>query len=424
MNDRNNTGDIHFKTPTQNDIDIVSDYIIDTIKIADESGDSSIFDERIANNKIAYKNDEGRMPATETPLSDSQIVEEALAKDGQVDKQQYFSQARKECQQANENLRGTYFTKAEDMQPVGVEDIESAFSSENVEQSKINSANTEFTNWHGDDISYKYCTYKVGNTTKQFKLAKVNVSWGSQFKEGVEHIPRNIEVLRSLVTKGIYEFYGGWSRITEIVVMDSMLIMNGVCYSPIIEDSQFPMFPLDTLDYIKNGCIAPFFDWKYLKDMKRLSVLSIDDETFYANEVANDLKLSRNIGVASIFNTCSNLMTFILGGRVIHRDELYSDRSVPMKKSLAKVKRNMVFSDGYKINVYDATNGVQDYMFGNLKTYAMNRGNKGLFRFCLGTTVRAGLAGVSGIVNASTHLLGGVFQVLKEMCTDSAVIQN
>lgn len=424
MNDINNTWGSRYRTPTQDDMDIVSDYIIDMLRNVDESGDVSIIQESITNNRIAYKNDESRTATAEANLSDTQILNKEMEKGEQSNPQEYLSQAYKECQQANENLKGTYYTKPEDMQPVDEEDIDTIFDTDTQNQAKINAANSEFTNRYNDDIFYKHCTYKIGNTVKQFKLAKVNVRWDSQFKEGSENIPRNIEILKALVTNSILELYGSWNRIYEIAVVDSMLIMNGVCYFPSINENDLSKFPLDSVDYIKNGCVAPFFNWKYLRNMKRLSVLSIDDENFYANEIANDLGLCRSIGIESAFNICQNLMTFILGRRTLSRDELHSEKSVPMKKSLAKVKRNMVFSDGYKINVYNATNGLQDYMFGSLKTYATNRGNKGLFRFCVGTAVRAGLAGVSGILNAGTHLLGGAFQVLKEMCTDSVVIQK
>ena len=54
-------------------------------------------------------------------------------------------------------------------------------------------------------------------------------------------------------------------------------------------------------------------------------------------------------------------------GIVLNSDELNTEKSVEIKKEVAKRKRFTNLMDGYKINICNGTQGLQNYTFNNLK---------------------------------------------------------
>lgn len=267
-----------------------------------------------------------------------------------------------------------------------------------LKQYAIAKQNTDYSN-----------TYK-----KVSSIVKEPVDWGQVLSKEAQNPEDAFNRLREFITNKIEEKYGGWSRITSIVVRDSCLVINNTMYVPVIESKYInaDIFPLDTLNYIKEGKLAYLFNWKSLKMMNNLYSVDIDDASFYVTTVGADLGFSRSIGVVSIFRSCRSLKVFTLGNETITRDNLNKPESAPIKTKVDTTKRFMNFSDGYSLNIYAGTNGIQSYMLNNLRQYATNRGNKGLFRFCTGTLVRAGLFTSAGVVNLATHMIGGVLSAM------------
>lgn len=265
--------------------------------------------------------------------------------------------------------------------------------------------------WTDIPTDYKSGCYtdKDGKSI-QTKEVREPVDWGEVLSKTADSTDASIERLKSFITYNIRKKFGGWSRITSIVVRSEQLIINNTTYIPVIEKKYInsEIFPVDTLDYIQNGCIAPFFNWEYLKNMANLQSLDIDDVNFYTSTVGADLKIGRRIGVATVFNVCKNLDVLTLGNETVTREQLLTKQSVPIKEKVNISKRFWNFTDGYKLDICKGTNGLQDFTLNNLKNYATSRGNKGLFRYCLGTMARATLFAGAGVANLASHLAWGV----------------
>ena len=347
-----------------------------------------------------------------------------------------FERLAKAQHKRDEEQNTGYFKNSEESKPATQEVIKESFEDVNLDdlqariiaqtddilkrdqpklhQAKQKAAQSKKTEWASDNIAYHDSTYSSNGETKQFRKAIQHVNWGEILQKDAKTPAEGLDRLRSYITYNIKKYFGGFNRINTIVVRDQQLIINDVCYMPAIEKKYISpqIFPVDTIDYIESGCIASFFNWKYLKEMTNVVLIDIDDTNFYTTIIADDIGVGKRIGVSSLFNICHNLNTLIIGGEPITQEGLHKPESLPIKEKVATSKRFMNFSDGYKINVYANTNGLQNYTFTNLKNYATNRGNKGLFHFCCGTVVRAGLAGIAGAVNLGAHIIGGIKNVL------------
>lgn len=265
--------------------------------------------------------------------------------------------------------------------------------------------------WTDIPTAYKSgCYTNAQGKEVQIKKEIEPVDWGEVLSKKASSPDEAIERLRSFITFSIRKKYGNWSRIKSIVVRSEQLIINDTMYVPAIEKKYInsEIFPVDTIDYIQNGCIAQFFNWEYLKSMSNLYSLDIDDVNFYTSTVGADLKIGRRIGVGTVFNTCHSLEVLTLGSETVTREKLLTKESVPIKEKVNVSKRFWNFNDGYKLNICKGTNGLQDFTLNNLKNYATNRGNKGLFRYCLGTMARATLFAGAGVANLASHLAWGV----------------
>lgn len=275
------------------------------------------------------------------------------------------------------------------------------------------------TDWAERGISVTPGVVTVDGAELAYKLARKPVNWGRDLSESVDDLSANLDLIRSRISKDIFNHFGGWSRIHEIVVSGGQLIINKVMYVPLIEKEYISRLPLDVADYFSGGCIAPLFNWVYLKKMTSLSSFVCDDPQFYVMNIGDDLGLGRRIGVSSLFNICPELMVFSLGGEVVSRDNLNAPESKGIKESVVRQKKFLNIMDGYKFDIYAGTNGLQDYTFTNLKNYATNRGSKGIVRFCGGVLTRTALAASAGTLNLSMHLLGGVKNAVTQVFKDA-----
>lgn len=266
-------------------------------------------------------------------------------------------------------------------------------------------------------ILYGRDKLNFGDKVVDFKRVGIKVDWGSQFKD--DNRGFNLQMLTHQITNDICKYFGGWSRVRKIYVYDNQLIINDVCYMPKLMSDEVSKFPFDTIDYIKNGCLAPMFDWGKLSSMKNLSLLVFDDVGFVTSVVADGLGLGRKFGVSSLFRVCYNLIELYIGDDHVTREDLNKPESTEIKKSVAKSKRFNNILDGYHLDVYAGTQGLQNFTVDNLKSYAKNRGNKGLIHYTFGTLARAGLALGGAGLNLGAHLIGGTFKALKTVFKDA-----
>lgn len=259
-------------------------------------------------------------------------------------------------------------------------------------------------------VAYKKDSCIINGKEINFKRVKMEPDWNHILSEsiGVDKF-KNLENIRSLITLDVKNQIGGWDRIKTLYVYDSQLIINGICFMPVVKGVDISSFPLDTADYIKNGAIAPLFNWKYIKVMRNLVEIGFDDATFMLTTVADDIGIGRRIGVTSLFKICNNLMVLSYGDTKITREDLSNpEKSKQAVSSLAVSRRKIDLLDGFHLNVYKGTQGFQDFTFNSLKNYATNRGNRGWIRFAGGTVFRAVGATLGLTLNLGAHLIGGV----------------
>lgn len=268
-------------------------------------------------------------------------------------------------------------------------------------------------------VVYSKDTCESQGQSISYKVAMQKVDWGGVIQNSTKSPEEAIEYITNLVTMLVKKTYGGWNRITEIIVRDQHLIINRSCVQPVLDPKtvNIELFPLDVVDYIREGAIASLFDWRNLKAMTNLATLDVDDMGFYEINIGGRLKCGRRIGVSTIFNLCKGLETLILAGDVVTRDSLNSEEATVVKKKLATHKRFSLFADGYKLNVMQNTSDLSSWTFNNLKNYANNRGNKNVFWYCGGIIARSAVAGVAGVVNLGTHLIGGIASTIKQAMT-------
>lgn len=289
---------------------------------------------------------------------------------------------------------------------------------ESVKRSKATHAQSKKTEMKPEveQILYRKNSCESQGRSIEYSVALKKVNWGDAINKNSNSIMDSIEYLSSFLTNAIRDSYGGWGRITEIIVRDQHLIINRTCFFPVIDQKSInpALFPIDTVDYIKEGAIASFFDWGMLKHMRNLRVLDVDDLGFYEVNIGGSLKCGRRIGVSTLFDLCKSLDVLILAGDTVTRESLYTKEATPVKKKLAQHKRFSLFADGYKIEVMKTTNDFSSWATNNMKNYANNKGNKNIFMYCGGCIARGLLAGGAGIINAGTHLIGGVVNMFKE----------
>lgn len=267
-------------------------------------------------------------------------------------------------------------------------------------------------------VTYTKNSCKSGGKTFKYETIHQSVNWGSLIASKSKSKERNLEQLRTLVSKEIGNIYGGFGNITSIIVRSNQLIINNMCYSPQIDASVLTddsIFPADSLDYIKAGCIAPLFNWKHLRSMRKLELLDIDDANFYLTTVASDIGAGRRAGISTIFNIVKSLQIFILNDYAVKRDEQDTPKGRILKEKLAVHKHFINKTDAVTFSIYGCTGGLQNWTWNNLLEYAGSRGNKGLLRFSTGMLVRTAATGLAGVINISAHLIGSIYQVVKQV---------
>lgn len=324
-----------------------------------------------------------------------------------------------------------YFKNEEEKKPVTTKDIDEAFADTNFsfDAGLFNNVKTHLTRPESkiftefkrraaqadvpdnSELHYHQSTYTSNGKTVTYEQYAQNVNWGSVISKMNGTPEQNIEQLRRFITKQVHDYFGGWSRFQSIVIRDQQIIVNNVCYMPLVGKEYLKdgsVFPIDTLDYLKYGCIARCFDWSVLTKMHNLVLFDVDDRDIYMNDIANALGCNRNMGLSSIFNAVPSLEVVVIAGDPVTKEKLHSEEARVVKEKLSAYKRFTNFSDGYKLNICKGTNGLQDFTLNNLKNYATNRGNKGLFRYCMGTIARASLFAGAGVANLASHLAWGV----------------
>lgn len=379
----------------------------------------------VTNKRIARSDDEfGSNQETIPDINVSPTFPDGSKKS--QEEMSYERQAKFEHEQNVQNTNRFYFSNMKESEAVPPQDLCKYFSNDRRNKTEYEvkalkqAALSQRQASASDKVAYTRNKYVSSDgTVKEYRLVTKDMDIKEMLKRKVSSPVEALERLEKYITYCIGREFG-FQNIKTIVVQGEVLILNGITFIPCI-DTEYKndksIFPLDSIELIENGTIASFFNWTTLKKMTNLYSVCIDSMEFYRCEVGSSLGLGNRIGVSSLFKINKSLYSLTIGDNTVTRDSLDKEVSVPMKKNLATSKRFFNFSDGYKLNIYNGTNAIQSYMLSNLKSYAYNRGNKSTMQYVGGVAVRAGLAGVTGVLNLGVHLVGAVAKSFVDVLT-------
>lgn len=264
---------------------------------------------------------------------------------------------------------------------------------------------------------YKKDSVTVNGKDMTFNRVMQLPDWSIELNECLSNDDRarNYDAIRTKITQCLYDYYGGFTRFNTVVVSGYQLIINGVCYMPKLTGAILDKFPFDSVDYIKNGCLAPFLDWGYLQKMTKLQTLSIDDPDFVMTYIAEDLGVGRDFIPTQLFGVCKGLRVLEIGSDVLTCPLEGEQATEDTKKAVSRVERQAhefkTFNKGYgvfKDKVCGVFGGVRKWSVGNLVNYANNRGDKGIFMYSGGILARAVVSGLAGVSELGVRSVGGL----------------
>ena len=303
------------------------------------------------------------------------------------------------------------------------------YMSKNVQKARKDAYNSKSTDKHWkSNTMYKQDVLEVGGKDVKINRVKETPRWTLDLQDCVtnDDKARNFDQVRTKITEEIVNYFGGFNRIQKIYVNSLQLVINDVIYTPLLSDTILARLPFDSADYVKNGYLAPLFDWGYLTKMSSLSVLSVDDFDFAMQNIGSDLGKGRDFKPMSLFNTCKNLTYLELGGEVITyplntEDEKTAEAIKNVEEEAHRYGRfDAMYTQCYE-KVGNTLGGVRGWTVNNLKDYANNRGNKGIFKYTGGLLARAGVSAVAGTVELGVkgvgYLLRGIGRTLKDATT-------
>lgn len=303
------------------------------------------------------------------------------------------------------------------------------YMSKNVQKARKDAYNSKSTDKHWkSNTMYKQDVLEVCGKDVKINRVKETPRWTLDLQDCVtnDDKARNFDQVRTKITEEIVNYFGGFNRIQKIYVNSLQLVINDVIYTPLLSDTILARLPFDSADYVKNGYLAPLFDWGYLTKMSSLSVLSVDDFDFAMQNIGSDLGKGRDFKPMSLFNTCKNLTYLELGGEVITyplntEDEKTAEAIKNVEEEAHRYGRfDAMYTQCYE-KVGNTLGGVRGWTVNNLKDYANNRGNKGIFKYTGGLLARAGVSAVAGTVELGVkgvgYLLRGIGRTLKDATT-------
>ena len=278
-----------------------------------------------------------------------------------------------------------------------------------------------------ENYERKYETYYTSSNlvfdgySKKIEKHDQVARWEDVYIAGLdaEDLGHNFELLKQYVTNDVLHTFGGFSSIKKLFVSGNYLIVNDVQYNLKVTSSgmDWEKLPRGTRSYIEKGMIAIVFNWAALKKMRSLRLLGFDTYEFVRDFVAPDINKSGRIGLSTFSKMLPSLDEIWIGDDHVDFNAPKSEESdndvYKMKSSLSKAKREVNLLHGYQLDVCTGTQKIQDFFFGSVSNYAMNRGNKGMLHYSLGVTARAiGAVGAMGL-NLGTHLIGGIVDLFK-----------
>lgn len=304
-----------------------------------------------------------------------------------------------------------------------------------VNDKKCNKQANDETLYYKDKFSTKEGDITITTILKQ-------ADWDGYFCGDVE---KDLDSLKSLVSRFISKNYGGFKNIRRIVVRDYRLIINNSsCIIPKLSKSCYKCLPVDSHNYIKNGALAQCFDWHYLVKMENLGVLDFDSGDFLHDWVLPDLgwggASGTNIYKALFYNIKCLREVTIMGETVTREDfenMLKQEKetgevkgfsildSLSRKARMKKIYRDTVSQDnegfftklfaGKSPDLITPMDTLREWQWSTVKNYATNRGSKGFIRYSIGTVSRVAFALAVTPLTWAPRIVKGVSTMVRDI---------
>lgn len=139
---------------------------------------------------------------------------------------------------------------------------------------------------------------------------------------------RNLRSISQLIIREFEMLFGSLDRITEFMVMDEMLIVNGVGFTPKLSQEEIDFLPYDIQDSVADGRFAMLFDFDYLKHFNNLTKLAFNDPNFVYDKVRNDMcsKQKRGFSQRDFFELIPSLGYCQIGDDIMTENDFVNNK--------------------------------------------------------------------------------------------------
>ena len=144
---------------------------------------------------------------------------------------------------------------------------------------------------------------------------------GLQFDSQDEDVSANtFASLVKLITEKVLSAYGGVERVGSFKVVGGAIAINNVVYrSEVSRGLSMGSLPLDIRRKVNSGNIAELFDYRQLKRMPNLRLLSFDSSDFVISNVVPMMGY-RNLSVGNFFDDIKSLFTLVISNKEFLRE--------------------------------------------------------------------------------------------------------
>lgn len=258
---------------------------------------------------------------------------------------------------------------------------------------------------------------------KKIGMVDVQPTWLSDYENNcTSDTWTNLDRLSKYITKELLRQAGGFKRIHSIVVEDEIILLNGVYYRVRFpKDYSFNNIPPCAVNSIKQCRYYDLFDWSVISRFVSLVSMSIPSNCLSSSNLGEELiYLTRKYQstLEGMFAIFTRLQKVTIGDDTVTREDLVNRQDGVSKEApnvsrvqksfedgIARGQRFNGFMRGYSTHVCDSTQKAQEWAWGNLRDYAVNRKNKGLIRYTLGITSRFTMGTILSATNFATHFM-------------------
>lgn len=267
-----------------------------------------------------------------------------------------------------------------------------------------------------ENYYYKKNTIELNGKPFEYKVLKKEVNWGKAFTKSfaLDDKLTNLEKLNEKIMEDIKLTFGDLNRITDVAVVSGMLIINGTQYYPLCKDKDFlDGLPFDCVDYLKNGCLAEFFDFGYLTQMPYLSCLSFDSMEFVVKRVRHDLGLHGEFNPKAVFKMFKNLQFLGIGDLRFAPPGVAVDENGNKSKEAENDYKESYYRQTRVGDIYERlavgwVSNIRKWGVNNVVNWATNRGDKKFPGYAWGIVWRSGMTLGVGVAEGGLKLVGAV----------------